>query len=103
MLLSEVSWRLNHGRGVPEKTVVLVFDPGHRQTYQIVKPILAQHHWPAVWLTNGSAMKRGHREYVTYHTAEKMRASGWWDVGYSDEKGNFALKTLRYGTLHLGD
>ncbi len=103
MKLSDVYKDLHNGTGVPENTVVLAFDPGFRRTYHLVEPILVSHHWPALWLSNDQAMNRGHREYVTYHTARQMVSTGWWDVGFTQEDGTILLNTKDWGTLRLGD
>ena len=103
MKLSDVIHRLQTGAGVPEKTVVLIFDPGLRRTYRLVAPILAAHQAPAVWLSNERAMSHGHREYVTYHAADQMVKSGWWDVGYTQDDGTIRVKSRDYADLQLGD
>jgi hypothetical protein len=102
MRYSDVYEHLSRGEGVPEKTVVLVFDPGLRRTYELIAPTLLSQGWPALWLTDQGAMRHGHREYVTYHTADRMVASGWWDVGYVQSDGGVALKTWNHGALQLG-
>jgi hypothetical protein len=103
MPLSEVYRRLKEGRGVPAKTVVLVFEPGFRRTYGIVAPILQQKGWPAVWITPEADMDKGHREYLTYHQTNRMIESGWWDVGYMGKRGHFVLKTRGQQSLHFGN
>ncbi len=72
--------RLSKGQGLPENSVMLVFDPGYRHTYDSMAPILAQQGWPAVWSTPEEALKRGDTHYVSQHRTEKMSQSGWWDV-----------------------
>ena len=72
MHLSEVYRRLHAGQKIPARTVVMVFDPGYRRTYQVVAPILAEHNWPAVWMSPVKEMNEGHREYVTYHHEDRI-------------------------------
>lgn len=103
MRLSEVYARLKEGRGVPPKTVVLLFDPGFRRTFNIVAPILAKHEWPAVWITPAAEMDRGHREYLTYHKTAEMIRSGWWDVGILESRGHFVLKTNDQEPIDFGN
>lgn len=102
MLLSDARAKLSRGEGLPARTIVAVFEPGHRRTYEIVAPILAAQRWPAVWLSDAAAMKRGHRELITYRTARLMRASRWWDVGYSRSKGGYAIRSRDRPPFTLG-
>ena len=102
LLMSDVMRRLRAGQGVPPRTVVLVFDPGFRRTYSIVGPILAQHGWPALWMTPEAEMDRGHREYVTYHQARQMTNSGWWDVGLVEKNGMVTLRSQNHPDQHIG-
>jgi hypothetical protein len=103
MRLSEVYRRLKDGRDVPARTVVLVFEPGFRRTYEIVAPILARHEWPAVWITPTTEMSKGHREYLTYHKTAQMVQSGWWDVGYMDTLSHFLLKSKDQEPIDFGN
>jgi len=102
LLLSEVGRRLKEEGGLPERTVVIFFNPGYRRTYEIVAPIFARRQCPAVWLTHEGAMERSDRRYVTYHTARQMKASGGWDVGYSDKPGIFRVESLRNKSVIFG-
>lgn len=99
--LSEALSRIESGGGLPERSVVAVFEPGLRRTKKIVDPIFRRRGWPAVWLTDSAAMHGGHREYVTYRDARKMTASGWWDVGYSRQRGGYDVHS-REGRFTLG-
>ena len=103
MLLSEVRDRLSHGQGLPQKTVVTVFDPAYRRTNDILAPILKRHEWPAVWLSNGPGMERAQREFITYHTAREMIDSQWWDVGYSKPDGSFEVNSRGHAPFMLGN
>jgi hypothetical protein len=103
MLLSEVRDRLSRGEKLPPKTVVTVFDPGYRHTCDILAPIFKRHAWPAVWLSNGPAMDRAQREFITYHAARQMIGSGWWDVGFSRSDGSFEVRSRDHGAFSLGN
>jgi hypothetical protein len=92
--LSEALSRVESGQGLPERAVVAVFDPGYRRTKEIVDPIFRRRGFPAVWMTDSSAMRRGHREYVTHRDARRMISSGWWDVAYSRRRGGYQLRSL---------
>jgi len=103
MLLSDVEARLQKGQGVPERTLVTVFSPGYRRTYEIVSPILTRLEWPAVWLTDEASMNHADRRLVTYHTTRLMKSSGLWDIGFTNGDGRIRLESLRDGTEFLGD
>ena len=103
MLLSDVLRDIHSGRGVPEKTVVTVFSPGYRRTFEIVAPILARLEWPAVWLTDESSMRLGDRRLITYNTARHMKDSALWDIGFTHPNKWFRMESLRDGTFFIGD
>jgi len=103
MLLSEARDRLSRGAGLPEKTLVTIFEPGYRRTYDLLSPILRRLQWPAVWLSDGPAMERAQREFITYHTARLMIDSQWWDVGYSRPRGGFEIHSRRHAPFMLGN
>lgn len=84
MLLSTVIDRLDQGLPLPRKTLVLMFHPGYRQTYEVVAPILEQYRIPAVWLTNEKAIKRGERKHLNRRMLKRMQRSGLWDVGWHE-------------------
>jgi hypothetical protein len=89
-LLSDVHRLLAHGLGLPRKTAVLLFDPGTREVFEGVAPLLAKYKFPAVWVTDPEALQKGDRRYVSRHVWNAMKKSGCWDVGHHDEV--FALK-----------
>lgn len=103
MLLSEALALLESGRGVPPKTVVTVFDPGYRHTYEVIAPIFAKLQWPAVWLSDETAMQRSDRRYITFHTAHQMQNSGLWDVGFQKGDGRIQLHSRGGERRMLGD
>ncbi|HAM35746.1 MAG TPA: hypothetical protein DEB40_06615 [Elusimicrobia bacterium] len=90
MRFSEARRRIEEYRGLPRKTAVVLFNPGYRRTYEIVSPIFFKHQFPAVWLTNETALKRADRRYQTYHALRRMQAGGW-DVGFADSPAGFRL------------
>jgi hypothetical protein len=102
ILLSEALAKLNKGETIPANSVVLVFDPGFRRTFDLVSPILTRHGWSAVWMTPTQEMDRGHREYVTYHKARQMLGSGNWDVGYIRADGSVSLRDRNKNDILLG-
>lgn len=99
--LSDAKKRLESGEGLPPRALVAIFEPGFRRTEGIVEEIFKRKGWPAVWMTDASAMRSGHREYVTHHKARQMAQSGWWDVGYSKAGGAYEIRS-RSGAFTLG-
>lgn len=97
MRMSDVLDRLQKNEGVPENTVVTLFNPGYRRTYEIVNPIFSKLHWPVLWLTDDKGMQASDRRLVTYHTARGMKTSGLYDIGSDLGKGQFQLE----GFTHL--
>jgi hypothetical protein len=102
MKLSDVYRRMKSDEGIPRNTVVMVFDPGFRRTYEIVSPILTSHGWPAVWMTPKVEMDRGHREYLTFHQTSLMTDSGAWDVGFIQKDGSIVLQAQEGKEIRLG-
>jgi hypothetical protein len=98
MKLSEVHRRLQAGDGLPPKTVVMVFDPGARRTYETIAPILA-----SLWLTPKVEMDQGHREYLTYRQTNLMIDSDAWDIGLIQKDGSLILKSKDAEPIHLGN
>lgn len=83
MRLSTVLSARERGRRLPLKTVVLLFHPGHRRTYETLAPVLAAQQCPAVWLTDERAVGRSDRRYLSHHAISRMPQSGLWDVAWS--------------------
>jgi hypothetical protein len=80
MLFSDIATRLKDGVGIPDKAVVIVFQPGTKHTDEALEPLLARTKSPAVWLTDRTAMRKSDLRYVHEHRASLMIQSGWWDV-----------------------
>lgn len=104
MLLSVVLARLERGQLVPRKTVVLFFQPGYRHTYETLAPILEQQRCPAVWMTDGGALERGDRRFLSRHMLSQLQRSGHWDVAWyreppSPEATQLAFELRSAGSL----
>lgn len=82
MRLSHALARLDRGQLLPRKTVVLLFQPGYRHTYERLGPVLEQQRWPAVWLASRSALRQADRRYLSGHALDTMERSGLWDIGW---------------------
>lgn len=80
MRLSDVHRRLSTGQRLPPRTVVLMFDPGYRRTFDVLAPVLARYRFPAVWVTDASAAENRDWRYVSGRVIRGMQESGQWDV-----------------------
>ncbi len=101
MRLSDVSQRFKAGKGVPQKALILLFDPGYRQTFNAMAPLLAKYKFPAVWVTDNEAMNRHDRKFISQHVATAMKKSGLWDVAHYEGK---ALVVESNGpTIRIGE
>jgi hypothetical protein len=85
MLLSDVERRIAKGVGLPERAVVLTFDPAYHHTYEALAPVLVQYQFPAFWVTDRTAILRGDRHFVHRRQAAWMVRSGFWDLGYKGD------------------
>lgn len=91
---SDAVRRLAQGQGLPERALVLFFDPGYRNTHDHVGPIFEKHRDPVLWLTKNTALQEADRRYLTYHALQQMRAAGW-DSGFTDAAaGDFSVHGL---------
>jgi hypothetical protein len=80
--LSDVHQRFLMGVGLPDQTVVLVFDPGYRHTFETLAPILRRYRIPALWVIDRAGLGRGGRRYIHLHEAGSMQQSDYWDVAF---------------------
>ncbi len=102
LLLSEVLRQLNQGVALPEKSAVMVFDPGYWRTADTFMPVLSKMNIPAVWLTNGKGIEFKDKRYVSQHVVEVMRNSGLWDIGYYTPDSAVSLQSHDNQTYVLG-
>lgn len=102
MLLSDVVRQLSQDTALPDKTVVLVFDPGYWRTAEIYVPLLNKLAVPAVWMTDAKALGQDDKRFISQHLAQTMEASGLWDVGLYTPDGPMTLKAHGHETVLLG-
>ena len=102
ILLSDVYSHANHNAGLPDKAVVLTFEPGYAHTYELAAPILSWYKTPAVWITNTAAIKRSNRKYVSNFRIWRMKHSGQWDVGSYDSPGVLTIQAKQNGKMAFG-
>ena len=94
MRLSTVLSRLNRGESLPPRTVVLLFHPGYRHTYETLAPVFEEHRCPVVWLTDRKAVRHADRRYLSQHALRNLEASDLWDVGWYESSSD--AKALRF-------
>lgn len=86
MLLSDVLAASRREEGLPDKAVILMVQPGYRETRDVLGPIFAKHNCPVLWVTDRRAVERGDHRYISRVDALEMRFGGMADIGYFDEK-----------------
>jgi hypothetical protein len=80
MLFSDITARFKQGIGVPDKALVIVFQPGYKHTCETLEPLFTHFKSPTVWLIDRTAIQRSDPRYVHRHRAALMVQSKWWDV-----------------------
>jgi hypothetical protein len=102
-LLSQVQKQLAQGKGLPEKTVILIFDPGSRYTFKVMAPLLAKYKFPAVWVTNMEELKIRSRRVLNRHILNAMIKSGTWDVATYNNNNALVLETIDKKPIIIGE
>jgi len=102
LLLSEILDQMDKGMALPEKTAVIVFDPGFRRTNDTYMPVLSKKNIPAVWFTNGKAIEFKDKRYVSQHVIDIMKSSGLWDIGFYTPDESLSLQTSDHRTVVQG-
>ncbi len=85
MLLSDVEKRLQDGVGLPNRAIVLAFEPAYFHTYDVLAPIFVQYRFPALWVSDHTALLRGDRHFIHQRQAKMMIHSGFWDMAYTGD------------------
>jgi hypothetical protein len=87
MKFSEIRERLSRHEGLPDRTVVLLIDPGYRHTYEVLSPIFSKTGIHAVWMTTPDTGGAVDRRFLSAHALDLMKAEGLWEVGrYQDAR-----------------
>ena len=92
-LLSDVHAQLSAGKKLPEKTVVILFDPGYRTTFEVMAPLLAKYKFPAVWVTSNEKNAGSDTRFVSNHALNAMKKSGTWDVARVDANSSLVIES----------
>jgi len=87
---AEVMAARQRGDRLPERTVVLVFDPAYRVTVEQVLPKLRDLTAPALFITRAPGTIQSDRRFVSNRTRRVLSATELWD---------FALQTSEQGFL----
>ena len=86
---------------LPDKPVILVFDDGYSEVYQLAFPLLKQHGFGATIATITGAVD--HPTYLTWDQITEMSGSGIEFVSHSVTHGNLAAMSRDDLRKELGD
>jgi hypothetical protein len=103
VLLSDIQRQATKGTPLPSRPVVIVFDPGHRHTFDTLSPVLKEKKVPAVWLTDGEVLDNADRRYVSRHATRLMVKSGLWDVGLYQQGKPLVIENHEIGNWTLSE
>ena len=74
--LTDVYLALTEGYPLPEKPVVLTFDDGYRDAYEVVFPRLLDYGFPATFFVLATPAHYGSEEYMTWEHVREMSEAG---------------------------
>lgn len=74
--LTDLYLYLTQGYPLPDKPVVLTFDDGYRDAYEIVFPILLDYGFPGTFFVLATPMGQESVDYITWAQAEEMSDAG---------------------------
>jgi peptidoglycan/xylan/chitin deacetylase (PgdA/CDA1 family) len=74
--LTDLYLYLTQGYPLPDKPVVLTFDDGYRDAYEIVFPILLDYGFPGTFFVLATPMHQESVDYITWAQAEEMSDAG---------------------------
>ena len=103
MLLSSVYQALENGTGLPEKTVVILFDQSYRTTFEALAPLLAKFKFPAVWIQTQEKHWSSDTRFINDHILKAMKESGTWDVGHYEGSSALVIESRGITPLRLGN
>lgn len=99
MFLSEALARTGSGAPLPEKTVVLLYQPALRQTIEGVYPLLARHRFPATLVTQSEGIDADDTRFLSRHRLDAFAEEGCFDMGFFGASSmTFTLRPSRRGT-----
>jgi peptidoglycan/xylan/chitin deacetylase (PgdA/CDA1 family) len=74
--LTDVYLNLTEGYPLPEKPVVLTFDDGYRDAYEVVFPRLLDHGFPATFFVLATPAHYESKDYLTWAQVAEMSEAG---------------------------
>jgi peptidoglycan/xylan/chitin deacetylase (PgdA/CDA1 family) len=74
--LEDLYWHLMTGRPLPEKPVVLTFDDGYRDNYEVAFPLLKKYGFTATFFAITDFVDWGYERYVTWEQLREMQEAG---------------------------
>lgn len=80
---------MNENKTIPDKSILITFDDGRKDSYYRADSILAKYNLKAVmFLTSGYSIVEGSNYYVDKYELLEMNSSGRWDIqAHGDYKG----------------
>jgi hypothetical protein len=89
--------RLSQGERLPDRSIVLMFDPAYRKTVEQILPVLESLRVPALWVTRSPGRIRADRRFVSAHERRSFSAQPFWDFAVHDEVRQFELEKVSAG------
>jgi peptidoglycan/xylan/chitin deacetylase (PgdA/CDA1 family) len=74
--LTDVYYHLTQGYPLPDKPLVLTFDDGYRDAYEIVFPMLLDYGFPGTFFVLATPMHQESVDYITWAQAKEMSDAG---------------------------
>jgi len=74
--LTDVHLYLTQGYPLPDKPVVLTFDDGYRDAYEVVFPMLLDYGFPGTFFVLATPMHQESTDYITWAQAKEMSDAG---------------------------
>lgn len=74
--LTDLYLYLTQGYPLPEKPVVLTFDDGYRDAYEVVFPLLLEYGFPGTFFVLATPMHQESVDYITWAQAKEMSDAG---------------------------
>ena len=94
---------IDQGEGIPEKAILITFDDGYKDIYDIVYPLTQQYNFPAVVFTICKWFDRyprpeNSRAHLSVGEAQELLASGLWQIGSHGYDGHHLVKGMHNTT-----
>lgn len=92
---------LSGKKDLPERSILITFDDGRKDSYYRADPILKKYNFHAtMFLATGYSLVDGSRYYVDKHEVKEMKESGRWDIeSHSHYAGTNQIQIDSNGTM----